>query len=289
VTDPVARAVRRLLSGSPDGRPEWVRALAEPGDVGWFGPGSAIWAVHGSFATLVGGIRALLLQASHPLALAGVLDHSDYRDDPLDRLQRTNRFLTTTTFGSSQQAAAAVARVRAAHRPVHGTAPDGRPYDAADPELLLWVHVALTDSMLRAALAYGPHDVDADGYVSDAAVVANRLGISDPPRTAAELGTVLEAYLPQLSADSGTRSVVRFLMAPPLPLAAQPAYQVLARAAVDLLPEWSLRLLGLPDRPGFVRALDGRTCGALLAGLRLVLGPSGPGERAALGRLGHAA
>ena len=286
---PVTRAVRRILSGSPDGRPDWVLALERPGDVGWFGPDSAIWAVHGSLATLVGGVRALLLQAAHPLALAGVVGHSDYRADPLGRLQRTNRFLTTTTFGSSALAEAAVARVRAAHGPVHGTAPDGRPYDAADPALLLWVHVALTDSMLRAAQAYGPRDVDADSYVAEAAVVATALGIADPPRSAAALGTVLEAYLPELSADESTRSVVRFLMAPPLPIAAQPAYQVLARAAVDELPPWATRLLGLPDRPGFVRAADEAGCSLLLGGLRAVLGPQGPGERAAVARISPAA
>jgi uncharacterized protein (DUF2236 family) len=281
---PVTRAFRRILSGDPDGRPDWVRALEGPGDVGWFGPGSAIWAVHGSLATLVGGVRALLLQSAHPLALAGVVDHSDYRADPLGRLQRTNRFLTTTTFGSSAQAEAAVTRVRSAHRPVHGTAPDGRTYDAADPELLLWVHVALTDSMLRAAQAYGPRGVDADAYVADAAVVARAMGIPDPPRSSAALGTVLEAYLPDLAADERTRSVVRFLMAPPLPIAAQPAYQVLSRAAVDLLPPWATALLGLPDRPGFVRAADEAACTLLLGGLRAVVGPKGPGERAALAR-----
>jgi uncharacterized protein (DUF2236 family) len=280
----VTRAFRRILSGSPDGRPDWVRALDEPGDVGWFGPGSAAWAVHGSLSTLVGGIRALMLQAAHPLALAGVVQHSDYRADPLDRLQRTNRFLTTTTFGSTEQASAAVGRVLAAHLHVRGTAPDGRSYSAADPELLLWVHVALTDSMLRAAQAYGPRDVDADGYVADAAVVAVGLGIADPPRTAARLGTVLEAYLPDLAADDSTRAVMRFLMAPPLPAAAQPAYQVLARAAVDLLPTWAVGMLRLPDRPGFVRSADAAACSLLLGGLRRVLGPQGPGERAALGR-----
>jgi uncharacterized protein (DUF2236 family) len=289
LSGPVTRAFRRILSGSPDGRPDWVQALEEPGDLGWFGPGSAIWGVHGSLATLVGGVRALLLQAAHPLALAGVLQHSDYRADPLGRLQRTNRFLTTTTFGSSRQADAAVARVRAAHRPVRGTAADGRAYDAADPSLLLWVHVALTDSMLRAARAYEPRAVDGDAYVADAAVVATALGIADPPRSVAELGTVLESYLPQLAADDSTRSVVRFLLAPPLPIAAQPAYQVLARAAVDLLPPWATGLLGLPDRPGFVRALDERSCGLLLAGLRTVLGPHGPGERAARARVSSAA
>ncbi len=280
----VTRAFRRILSGSADGRPDWVQALEEPGDLGWFGPGSAMWVVHGSLATLVGGVRALLLQAAHPLALAGVVQHSDYRRDPLGRLQRTNRFLTTTTFGSSAQAERAVQRVLAAHVPVVGTAADGRPYAAGDPQLLLWVHLALTDSMLRAAQAYGPREVDPDAYVADAAVVARALGVPDPPRTSGELATVIEAYLPQLGSDRSTLDVVRFLMAPPLPIAAQPAYQVLSRAAVDLLPAWATGLLGLPDRPGLVRAADRAACGVLLGGLRRVLGPQSPGERAALGR-----
>jgi uncharacterized protein (DUF2236 family) len=284
----LTRAFRALLSGAADGRPQWVQALAEPGDPGWFGPGSAIWSVHGSLATLVGGVRALLMQSAHPLALAGVVQHSDYRSDPLGRLQRTNRFLTTTTYGSSVQAQQAVRRVRAAHVPVTGTASDGRRYAAADPALLLWVHVALTDSMLVAARAYGPRDVVADEYVADAAVVARSLGVTDPPRTAPELATVIEAYLPELGSDHSTRDVVRFLMAPPLPLAAQPAYQVLSRAAVDLLPTWGTQLLGLPDRPGFVRAADHAACVALIGGLRRVLGPLSPGERAARSRLAAA-
>ncbi len=291
VTDPRAaasavmtRAVRRMLAGSADGRPQWLTSLADPGDAGWFGPGSGMWAVHGSLSTLVGGVRALLLQSAHPLALAGVVQHSDYRSDPLGRLQRTNRFLTTTTYGSSTQAERAVRRVSAAHAAVAGTAADGRRYAAADPRLLLWVHVALTDSMLVAARAYGPVDVDPDGYVADAAVVARALGVPDPPRTAGELSTVLEAYLPELSADDSTREVVRFLLAPPLPLAAQPAYQVLCRAAVDLLPRWGTELLGLPDRPGFVRAADRAACATLLGSLRRVLGPQSPGERAARSR-----
>jgi uncharacterized protein (DUF2236 family) len=281
----VTHAFRRILSGSADGRPEWLESLAKPGDPGWFGPGRAIWSVHGSLATLVGGVRALLLQSAHPLALAGVVQHSDYRSDPLGRLQRTNRFLTTTTYGSSAQAEQAVRRVRAAHATVVGTAADGRGYAAADPELLLWVHVALTDSMLVAAREFGPREVDADAYVADAAVVARALGVPDPPLSAGELATVLEAYLPELASDRSTREVVRFLMAPPLPVAAQPAYQVLSRAAVDLLPAWGTGLLGLPDRPGLVRAADRAVCAALLGGLRRVLGPQSPGERAARRRL----
>jgi uncharacterized protein (DUF2236 family) len=282
--EPVRRAFRGLLSGSPDGQPAWVAELAEPGDVGWFGPGRAIWAVHGSLATLVGGVRALLLQTLHPLALAGVQQHSDYRDDPVGRLQRTNRYLTTTTYGSSARAEAAVARVRAAHRRVHGVTADGRPYSAEDQRLLLWVHVALTDSMLAAARAYGPREVDGDAYVGDAAVVARHLGIRRPPVTVDEQAGVLEGFRPELGADASTAEVVRFLLAPPLPLHAQPVYQVLVRAAVDLLPAWAYPLLRLPDRPGAVRAVDRAAAATTLAGLRAVLGPQSPGERAALAR-----
>jgi uncharacterized protein (DUF2236 family) len=285
--DAVRETARRVLSGSADGQPPWVRALAEPGDAGWFGPGSAVWAVHGSVATLVGGVRALLLQAAHPLALAGVLEHSDYAEDPLGRLQRTNRYLTTTTYGSRAQAAAAVRRVRAAHRPVRGRAPDGRPYAADDPHLLLWVHVALVESMLRAAQAYGPRDVDADAYVRESARVARRLGVVDPPTTEQGLVATVQAFRPELAADEATARVLRFLMAPPLPLRVQPAYQVIARAAVDALDPWTVDLLGLPDRPGPLRALDAAACRALLGVLREVLGPTSPGERAATARAGR--
>jgi uncharacterized protein (DUF2236 family) len=286
--DQVRRSFRRLLSGSDDGHPAWVVALEQPGDVGWFGPGSAMWAVHGSLATLVGGVRALLLQAAHPLALAGVQQHSDYRDDPLGRLQRTNRYLTTTTYGSSAQALGAVRRVQQAHRTVRGVAADGRPYAASDQRLLMWVHVALTDSMLAASRAYGPQDVDGDGYVSDAAVVAGRLGVRQPPTTEAALAGVIAGFRAELAADESTADVVRFLMAPPLPLRIQPFYQVLQRAAVDLLPAWAYSVLQLPDRPGFVRAADHAAAAAVLGGLRSLVGPTSPGERAARARVGLA-
>ena len=145
-----------MLSGDPDGQPPWVEALGEPGDAGWFGPGSATWQVNGSLATLVGGIRALLIQACHPLALAGVEQHSSYRQDPLGRLQRTNHFVTTSTFGSTPLAEAVTARVRRVHQAVSGTTVDGRRYAAGDPHLLMWVHVGLVDSMMVAAERYHP-------------------------------------------------------------------------------------------------------------------------------------
>ena len=283
-SDPVARTVRRILSGSEDGRPQWVRALEEPGDVGWFGPDHSIWAVHGSLATLVGGIRALLLQSAHPLALAGVEEHSDYRSDPLGRLQRTNQWLTSVTFGSSVQAARAVDRVTAVHQRVIGVAPDGRPYAAADPRLLLWVHVGLTDSMLVAAQAFGPRDVDADAYVRDMAYVGNRMGVVDAPESAVQLTAALDGFRAELSGGDNVRQVSRFLARPPLPAPALPFYTVLHRAAVDLLPSWSHRFVGTPLRSAPVRAADLVAASSMLGALRLVLGRESPGERAACRR-----
>jgi uncharacterized protein (DUF2236 family) len=279
------RAFRRILSGSADGRPVWVTELMQPGDAGWFGPGSAIWTVHGSMATLVGGVRALLLQATHPLALAGVQQHSDYRQDALGRLQRTNRFITTTTFGSSKTAAASLRRVGRAHQAVVGTAGDGRPYSANDPHLQLWVHVALVDSMLTAAEHLEPRDFDPDGYVADMAVIAGKMGMRSVPVNRQELADALEAFRPELAGGDGPRAIARFVSSPPLPRAALPPYAMLFRFAVDLLPDWAHPLLGTSRRPTPVRAVDRAAATALISALRAALGATSPGETAALQRI----
>ena len=111
----------------------------------------------------IGGIRALLLQSLHPLAMAAVAQHSDYRGDPWGRLQRTSYFLAVTTFGQASDAREAIARVKAVHRHVTGTAPDGRPYAASDPHLLTWVHIAEADSFLRAHTRFGAEPLDQAG------------------------------------------------------------------------------------------------------------------------------
>jgi uncharacterized protein (DUF2236 family) len=164
-------AVRTLLTGHPDGAAPWVRALGEPGDDGWFGPGSTIWAVHADAATLVGGVRALLVQAMHPTVLAGFDQHSGYREDPQSRLQRTAAFVTVTTFGTTAQAEQACDRVRGAHAPVTGRTPTGEPYDAGDPDLLGWVHLALADSLAESVTRFGRTPFDLDSYLSDMAVI----------------------------------------------------------------------------------------------------------------------
>ncbi len=181
----VARTFRLRLSGAPSG-PE----VALSGDAGWFGPDSVAWRVHADLGTLIGGLRALLYQTLHPLAMAGVAEHSDYRDDPWGRLHRTAEFVAATTYGTSAEAGAAVARVQRVHEHVRGTAPDGRSYAADDPALLAWVHATEVDSLLAAYRRYGAGltDAEADQYVAEMAMVAIAFGADPVPTSVARAG-----------------------------------------------------------------------------------------------------
>ena len=235
---------RAASRGRPDDPP--------PGE-SWFAEDRPIRQVHSDSAMFIGAIRALLLQSLHPLAMAAVAEHSDYRGDPWGRLQRTSHFIGVTTFGRTQDAKQAIARVRAIHKRVTGTAPDGRPYAASDPHLLTWVHVAEADSFLRAQTSFGTRPLDKagrDGYVADMAIIGAELGVPDPPRTEAELADRIRAYRPELAATAEAREAARFLLLrPPLPVIARAPYGVLAAAAVSLLPGWARRPLYLPRMP----------------------------------------
>ncbi|MDQ1620067.1 MAG: hypothetical protein QOE19_2636 [Actinomycetota bacterium] len=277
---PSARAaVRTLLTGHPDGAAPWVRELGQGGDDGWFGPGSTIWAVHGDAATLVGGIRALLVQAMHPTVLAGFDEHSDYREDPETRLQRTAAFVTITTFGTSAQAEAACERVRRAHAPVRGTTDSGTPYDAADPELLGWVHLALVDSLAESVRRFGRTPFDLDSYLAETAVVGERLGAAHVPHDSAELAEARAHYLPQLAVTAATRRAHEFLLDPPLPARIRWPYRVLASAAAASLPPDLRMLLGArPLLPAPAARVVG---GVATAALARVLGPSPAASAAA--------
>lgn len=244
----LGRTVRHTLAGR---RPP-VFAMASDDDPGWFGPQSATWRVHGGGAMLVGGLRALLLQTLHPLAMAGVAEHSAYKEDPFGRLQRTAAFLAATTFGTSAAAEQAVAVVGKVHERVRGVARDGRPYSAADPHLVTFVHVTEVDSFLAAHQRYGRDRLspaDADRYVDEMAEVARRLGGEDPPTDVASLRRWLRDVRPELRMTGQAREAVWFILNPPLLLAARPAYAVLASASVGLLPFWAQRMLWLPSIP----------------------------------------
>lgn len=283
----LAQGFRSIVSGDPTGRPDWVVAMSEGDDAGYFGPGSAVWAVHGDLTTLVGGVRALLLQALHPAAVTGVDQHSTYRADPLARLAGTTRWLTVTTFGSTAAADRESARVRGMHRRVAGifTAPDGtaRPYRAADERLLAWVHLAFTDSFLRAHEVFGgPVPGGSDAYVREWAKAGQLVGYGDPPGSVAELSALLDSYDGELARTEVTDRTLAFLRNPPLPAPARAGYAVLFAGAVSTLRPEHRAMLGLRDTGTRVPRAATR---ALLATMRTVLGDGPPAQAAARVRL----
>lgn len=260
ITLPLVDGVRRQLAVEVahvligDNEPARERrSLPVEDDPGLFGPDSVTWRLHEDSCLIAGGLRALMLQTMHPLAMAGIAQHSRYRTDPLGRLATTASYVGTAVYGTTAEVGDAVAAVKRAHERVVGTAADGRPYAANDPELLAWVHHTLVDSFLRAHQRWGarPLSVDeADRYVAEQARLADLFGAAAPARSMAELRASFEAIRPQLRATPEARSAIRFLLAPPLPLTMRPAYAAVATAAVSLLPPWVRRELWLPLPPG---------------------------------------
>ncbi len=259
-----------LRVAGPDGARHAARIHGRPGPR-WFEPGSPITRVHGDASMFVGGLRALLLQTLHPIAMRGVVEHSDFRHDSWGRLARTSRFIAVTTFGHAEDAEQAVAAVRRIHERVTGTMPDGTPYAASDPHLLGWVHAAEIDSFLRSHTVYGRQPLTAaerDVYVAQTAEVAVRLGVVDPPTSVAGLEATLAAYRPELRGTPEARTTVSYLLLrPPLPLLARAPYGAIAAAAVGLMPRWTRRPLRLPWLPvserTVVRALGGAATGTI--------------------------
>lgn len=227
-----------------------------PGDPGLFGPQSVIWRVHSDFTSMLcGGVSALLLQMLHPLALAGVWDHSNFRDDMLGRLRRTSQFVSVTTFGPTAEAERLIAKVKAIHLKVNGISSDGRPYAASDPDLLTWVHVVESSCFLASHLRYrNPHlpRDQQDRYYGETVRVAAALGARDIPTTCAAVEDYLQRMRPQLVCDERTREVARILLAAPAPSTlARPFGALVMQAGIDLLPDWAQRQFGF--EPGVLR------------------------------------
>ncbi len=273
----LGRSLFGLVAG-PDGPTNRARIHHTPGPR-WFDEDRPVRRVHADASMFVGGLRALLLQSLHPLAMAGVAEHSDYRGDPWGRLQRTSTFLAVTTFGPDVDAQRAVDRVRGIHQRVRGVAPDGRPYHAADPHLLEWVHIAEVDSFLLAHQLYGAQPLDErgrDAYVSDTARVAEALGVVDPPRTEQELAARIEAFRPELSGTPSAREAARYLLlTPPLPIVARAPYGLLAATAVAMLPAWARMPLLLPYFPPVEATLIRMSGRVVVGGIRWALTAAG--------------
>lgn len=302
----------------------WLqRSFGEPpldpdaprGDLGLFGPDSASWQLFGDAASIIGGIRSLMVQLTHPLAMAGVAEHSRYLDEPLGRLQSTSAYFGLVTFGSTEEAVGITRRVRGMHRSVVGTAPDGRPYDASAPELLTWVSVTATASFLRSDTDFGTRPLDAaqrDAFVAEqgrvAALLDPRVDLAalmarpDPagalrrgevplplveegwmPLDEAQLDARLAAFEPQLAVGDYGRTCLRFLLWPPVDPVLRLGYLPTMVGALGTLEPSTRRLLGLPlgDPASAVMRLQSEV---LLVALRTALARSSPSAEQAAQR-----
>ena len=225
-------------------------------DLGLFAPTSITWRIHSDPAMLIGGIRALFQQALHPQAMAGVAEHSNFREDAWGRLQRTGDYVSTITFGTPVEANALAARVRKIHSHL----------GLDDPKLLLWVHMAMVDSFLDVAVRSGLtlSIEERDQYVNEMVLFAEIVGIdkSIVPSSVLEMKTYFAEISPELCASDDAKRAALFLTLPPLPTAvrfatpAAPTWAAIAALAGSALPNWARSLYGWPTLPGHGVATD---------------------------------
>ena len=271
IAEPFRKALVSQVRGIFNDKARGERPVQRSNE-GLFPPNSVIWRVHGDVATMmIGGIAALCCQMLHPAALAGVWDHSTFRQDMSGRLRRTARFIAETTYGDRAAALAAIERVKRIHAHVSGTTQAGRPYSADDPHLLAWVHVSEAICFLDAWRRYGEPNMslaDQDRYFAEFAEIPLALGADPVPRTRAEADALIRRFQPELMCNARTREVVDLVLKqPPASLAVAPFHTLSLQAAVDLLPPWAKALHGL-DGPGITRPAVRLSTHALAGTLR---------------------
>ncbi len=269
-------------------------------DPGLFGPDSVTWRLHADPSMPLAGLRALLLQSLHPLAMAGVAAHSDFRVDPWGRLLRTAEYVATISYGTTVEAERVAARVRGIHRRVRGIEPEsGQPYRADDPELLRWVHCCEVDSFLSTYRRCGGRlrRWEADDYVAEQTVAARLVGLGpdEVPDSEAGLETYFRALRPQLKMTAEARRAARFVLFPPMPAwvsvgtPARPAWAGMASLAFAMLPRWARRMFALPGLPttDVTASMAGRALRTSLLAVPPAL-RDGPHVKAARARLAGA-
>ena len=227
-------------------------------DPGLYGPDSVTWRVHADPTMILGGLRALLLQAVHPLAMSGVAQHSDFRADPWGRLFRTAEYVGVTTYGTTLEAQRAGAKVRGIHRHLKGVEPEsGIAYKVNDPHLLLWVHCVEVDSFLTTATRSGLRlsKGEKDQYFAEQLANAKLVGLTEAPASVTEMADYFASMQPELRVTAQARAAARFVLFPPMPTRialatpARPAWVALAGAAAAMLPRWARKLYKLPGLP----------------------------------------
>ena len=233
----------------------YVRAVPEqPADDGLFGPGSMVWRVNRDRCFPLAGMRSLMVQALHPLAMAGVAQHSGWKQDPFGRLAATSSYLLTTTYGDTASALAAAAWVRKIHVHVRGVdSQTGLPYSAEDPTLLLWVHAAMVESIISVAQRYGRplEAAGADRYVAEMVRFAEIVGVprQDVPTTVASLRSYIESVELRQATDAAKEAIAIVLDPPDLDDELRDLWGDLGQVAVGTLPEWAREMYGFDAPP----------------------------------------
>jgi uncharacterized protein (DUF2236 family) len=242
----IRKTIREMVGGG--GPP--VAFLVPKGDRGLFGPESVAWKVHADFISMmIGGISSLILQALHPQALAGVWDHSSFREDLKGRLGRTAFFIAATTYGSVEMANKIIEKVNLIHTKITGFDEFGKAYSATDPHLLSWVHLTETRSFMSAYEDYRKESLspqDKDQYFLEMSSIGKRMGAVDLPITYAGTNDAIESYIPELYFGERARSILALLENFPSNLAAKPFIKLISRAGILNLPNWAYPLIEKP-------------------------------------------
>jgi uncharacterized protein (DUF2236 family) len=252
--DLIRKTIREMVGGK--GPP--VAFLTPPGDRGFFGPESIAWIVHEDFISMmIGGISSLILQALHPQALAGVWDHSSFREDLKGRLSRTAFFIAATTYGSNEMANNVIDRVNNIHTRINGFDELQKPYRATDPHLLAWVHLTETLSFMKSFESYRNETLDysqKDQYFLEMKMLGQRMGAVELPITYAGTNAAVKAYIPELYFGARAQCILDLLEHFPSNLAAKPLIKLISRAGFLNLPDWVYPIMNKPV-PTFIERL----------------------------------
>lgn len=265
VEEIIRDSIREMIGGTK-GPPT---AFLEPvGDRGLFGPESMAWEVHADFISMmIGGISSLILQALHPGALAGVWDHSTFREDLKGRLGRTAFFIAATTYGPLEMSETVIAKVNKIHQKVSGIDEFGKPYQATDPKLLAWVHITETSSFLRSYITYKNKDIhqaQEDQYFQEMVLIAKKLGASNMPISKLETMQLIEKYKSELYFGPRAKSIIDLLDHFPASITAKPFVKLITEAGFANLPDWAFDLIQR-RKPSYIEKIAIQSAVGLIA------------------------
>ena len=238
-------------------------------DYGLYGPGSATWKIASETVIMLGGTRAVLMQLAHPLVGLGVCEHSSYMADPLGRSERTFMLGQKLTFGSHSLAHESARTINQLHTHVHGELAEqagafaaGTRYKARDPELLLWVHATLIDTILYTyQLFIGPlSSAEQEQYYQESKALVRLLGLAPqamPPTVQDLLDYVKEMVnSDKLAATPQSRQLVQQVLYPRTPSLLRPLLQLNTQITCALLPQPVRDIFGLDWSKSQQRAFD---------------------------------